>query len=51
VQLVLARMDFLLSTNSKHRQLFTEIQSDWQLVQQAEQFMAARGTQVIAAKQ
>jgi hypothetical protein len=51
VQLVLARMDYLLSTNSKHRELFTEIQSDWHLVQQAEQFMTAGGTQVIAAKQ
>jgi len=51
LQLLLARMDYLLDTQWKHRELFPEIQSDWQLLQQAEQFLAARGTQVIAAKQ
>ena len=49
-QLLLARMDYLLSTQSKHRELYSEIQGDWALLQQAEQQMPVR-TQVIAKKQ
>ena len=49
-QLLLARMEYLLSTNPKHRELYTEIQSDWALLQQAEQAGPAR-TQVVAKKQ
>ncbi len=51
LQLLLARAEYLLHAQSKHRELFTEVQSDWQLLQQAEQLMPPRGTQVIATKQ
>ena len=50
LQLLLARMDYLLSTNSKHRELFTEIQDDWELLQRAERLMPAH-TQVVAGRQ
>jgi hypothetical protein len=50
MQLLLARMEYLLSTNAKHRELFTEIQGDWKLLQQAEQSMPARGAQTIATR-
>lgn len=50
LKLLLARMEYLLSTNSKHRELYTEIQADWQLLQQAEQAMPAHGTQTIATR-
>lgn len=49
-QLLLARMEYLLTTQSKHRELYSEIQKDWTLLQQAEQQMPAR-TQVVARKQ
>jgi hypothetical protein len=50
LQLLLARMEYLLSTNSKHRELYTEIQSDWALLQQAEQSMPAGRAQTIATR-
>ncbi len=50
MQLLLARMEYLLSTNAKHRELYTEIQGDWDLLQRAEQSMPARGTQTIATR-
>ena len=50
LQLLLARMEYLLSAKSKHRELYTEIQADWQLVERAEQLALAHGTRVIAEK-
>lgn len=50
MQLLLARMEYLLSTNSKHRELYTQIQGDWKLLEQAEQSMPARGTETIATR-
>jgi hypothetical protein len=50
LQLLLARMEYLLYTQSKHRELYGEIQGDWALLQQAEQQMLPR-TQVVAKKQ
>jgi hypothetical protein len=50
LQLLLARMEYLLNANPKHRELYTDIQADWQLVQRAEQLAMAHGARVIAAK-
>jgi len=51
LQLLLARMEYLLNANSKHRELYTEIEGDWQLLQRAEQVAKGRSTRVIASKQ
>ena len=49
-QLLLARMDYLLCAKPKHRELYREIQADWQLLERAEQLAFARGPRVIADK-
>jgi len=50
LQLLLARMAYILSTNPKHRELYPEVQADWALLQRAEQAMPARGDRVIATR-
>ncbi len=39
MQLLLARTDALLSAKPKHRELYSEFQNDWLLLQQAEETM------------
>ncbi len=51
MRLLLARMEYLLFINHSHRELLTQIESDWELLQQAEGSMPARGTRTIATKQ
>ncbi|HZP23440.1 MAG TPA: hypothetical protein VFB04_08335, partial [Terriglobales bacterium] len=41
LQLLLARMDYLLYTGSQHRELYPDVEADWQLLQRAEQVAAA----------
>jgi hypothetical protein len=50
LELLLARMEYLLYANPKHRELYAEIQADWQLLQRAEQLAMARSPRVIAEK-
>jgi hypothetical protein len=52
LQLLLARTDDLLSAGSKHRELYTEFQGDWALLQQAERAVRSQAsTGVIATKE
>ena len=50
LQLVLARMEYILSSNPKHRELYPAVQADWELLQRAEQSMPARAERVIATR-
>ena len=49
LQLLLARTNALLSAKSNHRELWPEFESDWALLQRAEDEMPARGTHAIIA--
>ena len=51
LQLLLARMDYLLYTGPKHRELYPDVEADWQLLQRAEQVAMAPATRVIASRQ
>jgi hypothetical protein len=52
LQLLLARTEALLNAGSKHRELYTEFQGDWALLQQAEEAVRMHGTEeVVATKQ
>lgn len=49
-QLLLARTDYLLGVQSKHRELYPEFERDWALLQQAEQGISGRTERVIASR-
>ncbi|MGA2903027.1 MAG: hypothetical protein ABSD98_04295 [Candidatus Korobacteraceae bacterium] len=49
LQLLLARTEDLLSVKSKHRELSPEFQSDWALLQRAEEAMLPRGANSVIA--
>ena len=49
LQLLLARTEVLLSVRSNHRELSPEFQSDWDLLQRAEDAMPAAGTDSVIA--
>jgi len=50
--LLLARADDLLSANPKHRPLYTQMESEWELLRQAEQVLRAHAAgPVIATRQ
>lgn len=49
MQLLLARTNALLSAKSKHRQLWPEFQSDWALLERAEQGRSAHGNHAVIA--
>jgi hypothetical protein len=51
LQLLLARMEYLLNAKPKHRELYPQMERDWQLLQRAEQVATARDTRVIASNQ
>jgi hypothetical protein len=50
-QLLLARTEYLLDADSKHRELYPEFQRDWELLQQSEEVLTGRAKQVIASRQ
>jgi len=50
LQLLLSRTEDLLSAKPKHRELYPEFQTDWALLQQAEQAMATPATHGIIAE-
>ncbi len=49
LRLLLARTDALLSVRAKHRELSPQFQSDWDLLQRAENAMPTAGTQSVIA--
>ncbi len=49
-QVLLARTNALLSVKSNHRELWAEFQSDWALLQRAEESLPRGGNAVIAAR-
>src|SRR5581483_780746 len=51
LQLLLARMDYLLYTGSQHREIYPDVEADWPLLQRAEQVAAAPVTRVVASRQ
>jgi hypothetical protein len=50
LQLLLARTSALLSPNAKHRELWTDFQNDWALLQAAEEARIANGGRVVATR-
>lgn len=49
LQIVLARTDSVITAKSRHRELWPEFQSDWALLQQAEEVLAARSSGTVIA--
>jgi hypothetical protein len=49
LQLLLARTDALLEAGSRHRELYTEFQGDWALLQQAEEAVRTHGSKEVVA--
>ena len=49
LRLVLARTDSVITAKSKHRELWPEFQSDWALLQQAEEVWAGRSSGAVIA--
>jgi len=51
LQLLLARTENLLWAHPKHRELYSEFQADWLLLQRAETALSGRAAEVVATRQ